>query len=501
MIFPSLVSSNLWEMLINEFRSGVLLFSRPSDIFLMVFDVLFTSIVIFYILRLLSETRAWQVMKGLILVLVITQLAHFIGLQGFSYLVGSSISLLAFAFVVIFQPELRKALETVGRNSLNLFQSGSFDRQEYSTRLQSMIEQIVIACDHMAASFTGALIIIERRTKLGEILEQGQSVILNSDLSATALEQIFYKGSPLHDGALLIRDGKIYAARCHVPLSDNYILRKEHGTRHRAAIGASEIGDAIGIVVSEERGMISIAIDGRLYILENPDALRTILHKLLISDENLDQVRSIKSILKTLRNVVIGGTLSEQKKSDISSDILIPEVEENKNQPKLRRRMILLRLTSLAIAFGLWFYAQASSNPIRQKSYNTNLSIRNIEVLDKYSLSYSKENISSVLVFIRGRDKFLSNVGNDRINAYIDFNDLEISELSSLDDSNSKLISLPIHIEIENENKAYYAIYSQSPQNIKINIFKLTESESKSKSSSDKSDEVPSPPSVDMDSK
>lgn len=468
----SLADSNLWEMLINEFRSGVLLFSRPSDIFLMVFDVLFTSIVIFYILRLLSETRAWQVMKGLILVLIITQLAHFIGLQGFSYLVGSSISLLAFAFVVIFQPELRKALETVGRNSFNLFQSGSLDRQEYSTKLQSMIEQIVIACDHMAASFTGALIIIERRTRLGEILEQGQSVILNSDLSSTALEQIFYKGSPLHDGALLIRNGKIYAARCHVPLSDNYILRKEHGTRHRAAIGASEIGDAIGIVVSEERGMISIAIDGRLYILENPDALRTILHKLLISDENLDQVRTFKSVFKTISSIILGTAGSQKKKSTISSDILIPEVEENKNQPKLKRRTLLLRLTSLAIAFGLWFYAQASSNPIRQKSYNVNLSLRNIEVLDKNNLSYIKENIASVLVFIRGRDKFLSGISNDRINAYIDFNDLKQNELDEAKNKVNKLLSMPIHVIIENENKAYYSIYSQSPQNIKINIFK-----------------------------
>lgn len=469
----SIAASNLWEMLIDELRSGVLLFSRPSDIFLMIIDVFFTSVIIFYILRLLSETRAWQVMKGLILILLLTQGAKTIGLQGFSFLIGSSISLLAFGFVVIFQPELRKALETVGRNSLNLFQTGGFNRQEYSGKIQSFIEQIVIACDHMAATFTGALIIVERRTKLGEILEQGQSVILNSDISSTALEQIFYKGSPMHDGALLLRDGKIYAARCHVPLSDNYILRKEHGTRHRAAIGASEIGDAVGIVVSEERGKISIAIDGRLYLLENADALRTILHKLLISDENQEQSRNFKSVLYLLRNFLLGSMGSEKKSAPIRSDGLMPEAEEPRGKSKIKdfRRSLLLRLTSVTIAFLLWFYAQASSNPISQKSYSVNFSIRSVEVLDDYDLRYSKENINSIIVYIRGRERFLSNISSDRILAYIDFKDLSKKELEKAQKDTQSPLNMTVHVEIENESPAYYNVVSRSPSSIKINLF------------------------------
>jgi len=133
----------------------------------------------------------------------------------------------------------------------------------------------------MAATRTGALIIIERQTKLGEFIEQENAVQLDAAVSATMLQQIFYKGSPLHDGAVVIRDGRISAARVHVPLSDNYHLRRDYGTRHRAAIGASEIGDTLAVVVSEERGSISLAIEGRLFVLDNADALRSMLHKML----------------------------------------------------------------------------------------------------------------------------------------------------------------------------------------------------------------------------
>ncbi len=154
---------------------------------------------------------------------------------------------MAIAFVVIFQPELRRALETVGRSSFNMISSAITQEEgkESSGSVHNMIESIVRACESMSETFTGALIIIERSTKLGDFVEQENVVQLDAAVSSTFLQQIFYKGSPLHDGAILIRDGRVSAARVHVPLSDNYHLRRDYGTRHRAAIGASEIGDTL----------------------------------------------------------------------------------------------------------------------------------------------------------------------------------------------------------------------------------------------------------------
>ena len=128
---------------------------------------------------------------------------------------------------------------------------------------------------------TGALIIIERSTRLGELYEQENAVRVDAIVSSALLRQIFYTGSPLHDGAVVIRDGRVAAARVHIALSDNYHLRRDFGLRHRAAVGASEMGDAIAVVVSEERGTISIAVDGVLHVLGNADSLRTHLHRLL----------------------------------------------------------------------------------------------------------------------------------------------------------------------------------------------------------------------------
>ncbi|MDO5732479.1 MAG: diadenylate cyclase CdaA [Eubacteriales bacterium] len=475
-----LAESNFFQQLLEEFRSGFLLISGPGDFILMVADIFFTSVLIYYVLRLMSETRAWQVLKGLLTIVLLTQLAKVVGLQGFSFLVGSTISLLTFALIIIFQPEFRKALETVGRNSFTFLQPNVLDHQEYSKQVQGMIEQIVIACEHMASSFTGALIVLERRTRLGEILEQGQSVILNSNLSSTLLEQIFYKNSPLHDGALLVRNGKIYAARCHVPLSENFVLRKEHGTRHRAAIGASEIGDAIGVVVSEERGVISIAIAGRLYNLENGDALRTILHKLLIVDENLDRHFSLKTYWQQCRENLLAKIHPNRaiQTQDEASSVLIPEVDNSQSKSRSKRRTHLLRITSVSIAFCLWFYAQISTNPIRSKSFTTNLHIVNLDVLEDYHLEYSKEYLSNITLVLRGRDRLLSSLSPEQISTYIDFKDIQKSQLEAASQGQedpNRTINLEVHVEINNMSPKQYQIFARNPGVVKINLYRNEE--------------------------
>ena len=269
--------------LFSDLTSGLLFFGGPVDILMAVLDIIATSLVVYYILKLLRDTRAWQLLKGLAMIIGFALVCSLLGLTTVGFLLNNTISVFAIAFVVIFQPELRRALETVGRSSFSVLSTAlaSDDTEQTTRTVHHMIESIVRACDKMAATRTGALIIIERQTKLGEFIEQENAVQLDAAVSATMLQQIFYKGSPLHDGAVVIRDGRISAARVHVPLSDNYHLRRDYGTRHRAAIGASEIGDTLAVVVSEERGSISLAIEGRLFILDNADALRSLLHKML----------------------------------------------------------------------------------------------------------------------------------------------------------------------------------------------------------------------------
>lgn len=268
-----------FQELFQDITNGLILFGGPLDITIAVVDVLITTLVIYYILRLLRDSRAWQLLKGLILIIAFALAGSLAGLTTLGFILNNTISVLAIAFVIIFQPELRRALETVGRSSFVVL--GGPESPAKEGVIHNMIESIVRACEQMSAAHTGALIIIERETRLTELLEQENVVTLDSTISSTILQQIFYTGSPLHDGAVLIRDGRIAGARIHVPLSDNYHLRRDYGTRHRAAVGASEIGDTIAIVVSEERGSISIAIEGRLFVLDNADALRTLLHKIL----------------------------------------------------------------------------------------------------------------------------------------------------------------------------------------------------------------------------
>lgn len=267
--------------LFQDVANGLIFFGGPLDIVIAAFDVLITTFVVYYILRLLRDSRAWQLLKGLILIIAFALAGSLAGLTTVGFLLNNTISVLAIAFVIIFQPELRRALETVGRSTFNVLSNAASGEDEKSGALHNMIESIVRACDRMSENRTGALIIIERQTRLSELLEQENVVPLDASISATFLMQVFYKGSPLHDGALLIRDGRVAGARIHVPLSDNYNLRKDYGTRHRAAVGASEMGDTIAVCVSEERGTISLAMDGRLFVLDNADALRTLLHKLL----------------------------------------------------------------------------------------------------------------------------------------------------------------------------------------------------------------------------
>lgn len=317
------VVSNLIKKIIVELRQGFLLFGSPLDIFIMLLDVFVTTCLFYFILKLLSETRAWQLLKGVVFLIICGQIFSLLGLQAISFLLNSALSFLAITLLVLFQPELRKALETLGRNTLSFSQTLPFDSKDGNVEIYAAISAIKLACAQMSSEYTGALILIERQTKLGEIIEKGQSVILNASLSATMLEQIFYKGSPLHDGACVIRGNKIYAARCHVPLSGSTRLNRNYGTRHRAAISASEISDAIAIVCSEEQGSISVAVDGNLIKVKDAQVLAHVLQRFLVP--NTVKNKEKKTLWQELKSYF-------NKQFELNADVLDDFVKATPSQ-------------------------------------------------------------------------------------------------------------------------------------------------------------------------
>lgn len=223
-------------------------------------DVLDIAIITFLIYKLLGfirETRAEQLAKGLLLLVVATVLSKWMHLYTLHWLLSGLISAGLVAIVVIFQPELRRALEYLGRSRItNVF--GEVDKEE----AKRIVGQFVEAVDSMSASRTGALIVIEREISLNDIVETG--TVIDSQITAQMIGTIFYEGTPLHDGAVIVRGDKLYAAGCVLPLTQNKELNKELGTRHRAGIGITENSDALVIIVSEETGVISIAQNGKL---------------------------------------------------------------------------------------------------------------------------------------------------------------------------------------------------------------------------------------------
>ncbi len=253
----------------------------PVDIIRMIVDIGLVSYLIYKGIQLVRETRALQLVKGILFILIGAKLSQLFGLSALAYLFEGMLQLLGFGLLVLFQPELRRALEKIGSSG---FQDLFVNRTgEDLIRNTTAIEAIVRTCQRLSAQYVGALIVIERDTKLGEIVNTGTQ--MDSLVSSELLENLFTPKSPLHDGAVVIRDARIKAAACYLPLTENSGLSRELGTRHRAALGISEVSDAIAVVVSEESGKISYAHNGGLTRNLTPDMLRKALNRFLIDRE------------------------------------------------------------------------------------------------------------------------------------------------------------------------------------------------------------------------
>ena len=241
-----------------EFCNSYILDALRGFTFADALDILILSAILFYIYRFIRNRRAGRLAIGLLFVIAVMLLSIALNLKALKFVLQNFYQVGMIAIIVIFQSDLRAALERFGTTPIKGLRSMNAGEMK---KIVEMADVLSEAADAMARSRTGALIAIERNTKLGEHL--GQGVVLNAAMSAPLLRNIFVNKAPLHDGAVIVRGRRIYAAGCYLPLSSKDV-NKDLGTRHRAALGLSEVSDAVVIVVSEETGTISIAVDGEL---------------------------------------------------------------------------------------------------------------------------------------------------------------------------------------------------------------------------------------------
>ena len=263
----------MFSDIINNLPSSVFSF-RLTDIL----DILIVAYLFFKISSLVRETRAGTLIKGIVLLLIFMWASNVLQLNTISYLLRNFAQFGIIAVLIVFQPELRRALERVGRTNF----SSLFGTQRDS--VEALAGEIATAAAAMSSRRIGALIVLERDTKIGDIVRTGCEI--DSKVSSELLINIFIPNTPLHDGAVIIRDNRIEAARCILPLTHNDMLSREFGTRHRAALGLSESSDAAVIVVSEETGKISFALNGNMSRNYTEETLKKAIMKVLSSDSN-----------------------------------------------------------------------------------------------------------------------------------------------------------------------------------------------------------------------
>ncbi|MCR5146695.1 MAG: diadenylate cyclase CdaA [Clostridia bacterium] len=267
----------LFENFYNENIAGYFkaLQESPWKMITFIIDVSIVVLLLFYAIKIARGSRAWQLIKGIALLVLITVLSGAFNLKILNSILSGIMNWGVIAILIIFQPELRRGLEQLGTNKLTRF--FGIDK-DVSTKTKEDIYKVVIAASELAKNKTGALIVIERDIEIKDIIQNG--VLMNAEVSPQLLVNIFEPKTPLHDGAVVISENKIAAAACVLPLADDKDIAKELGTRHRAAIGISKESDSIVVVVSEETGKISVAKDGTLIA----DVREDVLKKILISN-------------------------------------------------------------------------------------------------------------------------------------------------------------------------------------------------------------------------
>ncbi|MBQ8612138.1 MAG: diadenylate cyclase CdaA [Oscillospiraceae bacterium] len=303
-------------------------------------DIAIVAVLFYALFMLVRKTRAAQLTKGIVLLVVISFVASNLNMRVLSDILSAILQFGVLALIIVFQPEIRRMLEQIGHThivSLDMFRRRT-DNEERRLQTSRAIAAVCDAAEQMSASHTGALMVFERKSSLGEIM--GTGTMVNSDVTTEMLNTIFYEGTLLHDGATIIRDGRIAAAGCVLPLSANLEISKEMGTRHRAALGMSENSDAVVVVVSEESGIVSLAKNGVLIRRLDRAALFKILSDDLLpliepnEKEKRRMVRSAKNAADATKEKLVlrhgkkAEKASEEQLADAVQAFTAPEQED-----------------------------------------------------------------------------------------------------------------------------------------------------------------------------
>lgn len=295
--------SGIFKVIQSWFTQFILVM-KSSDI-MDLLDIIIVAFIIYKLVQIVRQTRAKQIIYGVLIIVGAWAVSSWLDMIALHSMLNIVIGQGVIALAVIFQPEIRSALELVSRTNISLL--GKKAKSADFTAIESSIEAVSRACQSFQSTRTGAIIVFEHKTRLGDIIKTG--TVIDADTTTELLGNVFYPKTPLHDGAAIIRDGRLYAAGCILPLTQNNNLKKELGTRHRAAIGMSENSDAVVVVVSEETGIISVAMNGKLQRDFNVVTLRELLSRELLSDFADDDERSIIGRIKT-----IGGNKNDANK-------------------------------------------------------------------------------------------------------------------------------------------------------------------------------------------
>lgn len=291
-----IIMAEFFTDLFEQVKRALLSFDGISDLF----DVILVAFVIYSGIKLIRETRAFQLAKGVLLLAVIYLVVTLFEMRASEFILSFIFTNLLMILVVIFAPELRHALESMGRSSVSVFNIfKNRDETELQENIKNSINSVCRACTDMSDKQIGALIVFEKETLLGEIAKTGTQ--LDAKVTTELIGNIFFPKAPMHDGAVLIKNGRVISAGCILPLTSHNDLSSELGTRHRAAIGMSESSDAIVVVVSEETGAISVAEKGMLKRNISVGDLREILTKNFTNEHGGDSSK-LKKILRGGKN-------------------------------------------------------------------------------------------------------------------------------------------------------------------------------------------------------
>ena len=281
---------NLWRQIVGFFVT----YNWISD----TLDILLVALFLYFIIRLVRDSRAEQLLRGILFLVLLYVAAYFFQLKTVQFLLQAIFDNGLLLLIVVFQPEVRRALEQAGNSRSGISRLfGGFKAETNAAHIEQWnkaIEETADALEILQKEKMGALIVMERTTRLGEIVRSG--TIMEAEPSAALISAVFYNKAPLHDGAMIIRDGKIYAASCILPLTDNLQISRELGTRHRAGVGMSEESDAIVIILSEETGAISIAEGGELTRNFTRETLiKTLADRILWSADEPESIKKIRN--------------------------------------------------------------------------------------------------------------------------------------------------------------------------------------------------------------